>query len=212
MNSVLPKLRTRGFTLIELLVVIAIIAILAAMLLPALSSARKKAQAIQCLSNLRQIGSATFMYCQDNNDRLPFAWYNDPDPKVNSFFVLLTPLIFTAEFDGYSDFDLGLYTCPARAQEPLVGPNPMKISYGMNAYNSLQFPDPKTRRMAQVLKPSTAILLADINYKYNHPPVQSLESYHVGYKHKERANFVFDDGHAGALAQRQTNTVVLKFD
>ena len=62
---------SRAFTLIELLVVIAIIAILAAMLLPALSAAKKKAQAISCVSNIKQQGLAQIMYCNDNEDKLP---------------------------------------------------------------------------------------------------------------------------------------------
>ena len=64
---------TAGFTLIELLVVIAIIAILAAMLLPALSSAKQRAQSIKCLNNLKQMDLAYLMYVQDNNTTVPYA-------------------------------------------------------------------------------------------------------------------------------------------
>jgi prepilin-type N-terminal cleavage/methylation domain-containing protein len=159
-----------GFTLIELLVTIAILAILAALLLPVLSSAHRRAQALRCQSNLRQISVATVLYCQDNNDSLRFAWYDDNDPSHNNSFSLLTPLLYRSEFDGYGDFESLVYACPKRLKEPLVGENPMRISYGMNAYNSVDFPDPRTRRLAQMANPAATLMIADIAFGFNHPP------------------------------------------
>src|ERR687888_166883 len=79
----------RGFTLIELLVVIAIIAILAAILFPVFARARESARRSTCLSNLKQIGTATLMYLQDYDDTYPSGLVLAvPGPDAGSFAVM----------------------------------------------------------------------------------------------------------------------------
>ena len=90
------RAKRRGFTLIELLIVIAIIAILAAMLLPVLSAAKKRALRIECVSNLRQWGLGFQLYAVDNNDSLPAGW-TDPN---GMWMIALVPYMQSANIGG----------------------------------------------------------------------------------------------------------------
>src|SRR5436190_19356521 len=128
------KKRAAAFTLIELLVVIAIIAILAAMLLPALNNSKAKAQGVQCMSNLKQLQYVFLMYPDDYRDSLTSSGYTSPvEPTawVNGWEdfnggnadnydpgTLLNP--DRAKFAPYLK-SIGVYKCPADRSAVKVG-------------------------------------------------------------------------------------------
>jgi len=133
----------QAFTLIELLVVIAIIAILAALIFPALSGAKGKAQRTACMNNLKQVISATHMYADENSSFLPFPNSANSDPKgpgwlyngTNNLDVAET--VRTGELWQYLKVQ-AIYLCPVD-RAPLVYGNPITprhqqlSSYCMNS-------------------------------------------------------------------------------
>jgi prepilin-type N-terminal cleavage/methylation domain-containing protein/prepilin-type processing-associated H-X9-DG protein len=155
----------RGFTLIELLVVIGIIAVLLAILLPALSSARRQARSVSCASNLRQVGIAMTMYAQANNGYLPFAKYNpnavnSTPPYADAFLGGTRPQFHWFEYisrylgpeaqrlTGVAGASTGgvatvLKACPEWVAYSVVDTS-ARVGYGMNTYMFMQMNDPHT--------------------------------------------------------------------
>lgn len=196
-----------AFTLIELLVVIAIIAILAGLLLPVLSQAKESARSIRCVSNMRQIGLATLLYVDENNDQFPRSQHSAFAHGQLTWGRAIASHLGSSPFTWTNLFH-GVYRCPSDKRST-------PWSYGMNVYFELGPSDdyngkPQTwRRITSVRSPSATIQFAENATGGDHimPHFWMNESDAVDVdsrRHKNRANYTFVDGHVEALKFEST--------
>ena len=198
--------QVKKFTLIELLVVVAVIGILASMLLPSISKARKAAQAAVCLSNVKSLGTGVqvFMLHGGKNTKPGYfppytGWYVDINKQAGTK--------LSANNNGTLKNTHGKYwQCPAPERPkwpmPLI---PKHLSYGMNkwlhggGYIPSQYKDSGSMPQHAIPVPSKTLLIGETWGKAQSD--QHLKNERVKAWHGNKVNLVFVDGHAGGAEE-----------
>ena len=197
----------QAFTLIELLVVIAIIAILAAILVPAVSSALDRARAVNCASNLRQVGIGLIGYCLDNDDAIP-VWF---EAGARQWAGLIAPYMgeeWTDAFTADSTPDSRrIFFCPVAWSNARGSVDDTAHgSYGMNAAFASQ--PTVSRALSSLPSPVTTLAASDGHFlsRWWMAGVFYVTMGNTAGSagvpdavHQGSANFVFGDGHVGSL-------------
>ena len=194
------QVKLYSFTLIELLVVIAIIAILAAMLLPALSAARERARATNCIANLKQCGIAFLMYCNDNDGITPIGYTSSDSTKSEAWQYKLPE--YTEQKKMWDTTKAqprqpeGVWSCPSGS---IVG----DMQYHF-AYNQSLSTDTKGKRVEQALQINNnncsidnLLILSESKgnvslFYLNYNPSGKVDYRHYG---NSGVNILYGDGH-----------------
>lgn len=212
-----------AFTLVELLVVIGIIAILAALLLPALSHSKAMARRIQCLGNLRQMTVAAHIYTNDNSDSYPIAYFWDSDNNVDYSWDLTTyedsgRVVPGLLWEGRGNVQI--QQCPSFngganwLADPYTGYNYNTSYIGHGQYEDIFRP----AKSSDVKHPDKTVIFGDGQYaggadKFMRAPFPNSgdenfwgrNSGTQGFRHQNRSNAAFCDGHAESLRDCYTN-------
>jgi len=224
-GSCVPRRKT-AFTLIELLVVVAIIAVLIALLLPALANARNVAKAAACLSNQKQIGAALFSYANDYEDFIP-AHYNPssyvgvPGYLRQFWHTRLSQLKYipttTVRWDGYCILN-NVFHCPSipvRTESELIaqlGAEEGRFAWQMQTYGMRQYTVTGSasginveKQLGRIDQPSTFFLIGD-----SFRPAWNAGAYQIAYgnigvgyrayrAHRGMVDVLMADGHAAPV-------------
>lgn len=215
--------RGAGFTLVELLVVIGIIAMLIAVLLPALAASRQQATNVKCLSNLRQLAQFAFAYCAENNGAFPLAYWDydkDRSPEASWDYIIehingvrtVQPGILFGRRGGTSVAQCPSYDRSIPGGDAFTGYN-YNTSYIGGRFTQDGNDHRASAKLGKLRDPVHTALFGDGEYasgpnKYMRAPFPSPEdpssaevhaSGSQGFRHRNATNVAFADGHAESV-------------